>query len=109
RHPVSPASRLTPIVPEPLHNAAPHGPATQAVVKLGARPSHVYLVIRDNGRGFPNGDGSSDGDGFLKPANAPWSIRERTAALGGSLRVWSKPGHGSEVSLLIPVAGAQHR
>src|SRR5215813_2493601 len=107
--PVSTAYELTQIVREALHNAVRHGHATQAVVKLGARPSHVYLVIRDNGRGFPNGDGSSDGDGFLKPASAPWSIRERTAALGGSLRGWSKPGHGSDVSLLIPVAGAQHR
>jgi signal transduction histidine kinase len=105
--PVSTAYELTQIVREALHNAVRHGQATQAVVKLGARPSHVYLVIRDNGRGFPNGDGSIDADGFLKPANAPWSIRERTAALGGSLRVWSRPGHGSEVSLLIPVAAGR--
>ena len=105
--PVSTAYELTQIVREALHNAVRHGQATQAVVKLGARPSHVYLVIRDNGRGFPNGDGSIDVDGFLKPANAPWSIRERTAALGGSLRVWSRPGHGSEVSLLIPVAAGR--
>jgi signal transduction histidine kinase len=103
--PSSTAYELTHIVREALHNAIRHGRATQAVVKLGARPSHVYLVIRDNGRGFPNGNGAIDGDGFLKPALAPWSIRERAAALGGSLRVWSQPGLGTEVSLLIPVAG----
>jgi signal transduction histidine kinase len=61
-------------------------------------------VVRDNGRGFPDGNGTVDADGFLKPAVAPWSIRERAAALGGSLRVWSQPGRGAEVSLLIPVA-----
>ncbi len=102
--PASTAYELTQIVREALHNAVRHGRATQAIVKLGARRSHVYLVIRDNGRGFPNGNGSVDADGFLKPAAAPWSIRERTAALGGSLRVWSTPGRGAEVSLLIPVA-----
>jgi signal transduction histidine kinase len=101
--PSSTAYELTQIVREALHNAVRHGQATQAIVKLGARPSHVYLVVRDNGRGFPNGNGSIDADGFLKPAVAPWSIRERTAALGGSLRVWSQPGRGAEVSLLIPV------
>jgi signal transduction histidine kinase len=95
---------LAQIAQEALHNAVRHGQATQAIVKLGARPSHVYLVIRDNGRGFPSGSTSPDSDGFLKLAVAPWSIRERTAALGGSLRVWSKPGLGAEVSLLIPVA-----
>src|SRR5262249_13909286 len=102
--PTSTAYELTQIVREALHNAVRHGQATQAVVKLGARPSPVYLVIRDNGRGFPHGNAGAESDGFLKPAVAPWSIRERTAALGGSLRVWSKPGLGAEVSLLIPVA-----
>jgi signal transduction histidine kinase len=102
--PTSTAYELTQIVREALHNAIRHGHATQAIVKLGARPTHVYLVIRDNGRGFPNGNGSADADGFLTPASAPWSIRERAAALGGAVRVWSQPGGGTEVSLLIPVA-----
>ncbi len=105
--PTSTAYELTQIVREALHNAVRHGRATQAIVKLGARPSHVYLVVRDNGRGFPNGNGSGDADGFLKPAVAPWSIRERTAALGGSLRVWSRPGRGAEVSLFIPVTAGE--
>ncbi len=105
--PTSTAYELTQIVREALHNAVRHGQATQAIVKLGARPSHVYLVVRDNGQGFPDGNGSADADGFLKPALAPWSIRERAAALGGSLRVWSRPGCGAEVSLLIPVAAGE--
>ena len=64
--PTSTAYELTQIVREALHNAVRHGQATQAVVKLGARPSHVYLVIRDNGRGFPNGDGSVDARRLLE-------------------------------------------
>ena len=103
--PTSTAYELTQIVREALHNAVRHGRATQAVVKLAARPSHVYLVVRDNGRGFVNGNGSVDADGFLAPASAPWSIRERAAALGGSLRVWTRANEGAEISLLIPVSG----
>lgn len=107
--PASTAYELTQIVREALHNAVRHGQATQAVVKLAARPSHVYLVIRDNGRGFPGAPGVIDADGFLRPASAPWSIRERTAALGGSLRIWTEPGRGAEVSLFIPVTGSGGR
>ena len=104
--PTSTAYELTQIVREALHNAVRHGRATQAIVKLAARPSHVYLVVRDNGSGFTNGHGFTDGDGFLPPAKAPWSIRERAASLGGSLRVWSRENEGAEISLLIPVSGS---
>jgi signal transduction histidine kinase len=103
--PTSTAYELTQIVREALHNAVRHGGATQAVVKLAKRPSHVYLVVRDNGRGFRNGDGSIDADGFLSTAAAPWSIRERAASLGGSLRVWTRADEGAEISLMIPVSG----
>ena len=102
--PMSTAYELTQIVREALHNAVRHGHATQAVVKLAARPSHVYLVVRDNGCGFVNGNGSIDADGFLAPTAAPWSIRERAASLGGSLRVWTRKDEGAEISLLIPVS-----
>lgn len=103
--PASTAYELTQIVREALHNAVRHGRATQAVVKVAARPSHLYLVVRDNGRGIANGHDAVDGDGFLRPAETPWSIRERTAALGGSLAVWSRPGEGLEVSVLLPLSG----
>ncbi len=93
---------VTQIVREALRNAVRHGGATQAVVKVGARPSHLYLVVRDNGGGFENGHGRVDEDGFLAHAATPWSIRERTTALGGRLRVWTQPGHGAEVSVVIP-------
>jgi len=107
--PTSTAYELTQIVREALHNAARHGRATQAVVKLAARRSHVYLVVRDNGRGFTNGNGSIDADGFLAPAATPWSIRERAAALGGSLRVWTRANEGAEISLMIPISGGASR
>jgi signal transduction histidine kinase len=102
--PTATAYELTQIVREALHNAVRHGRATQAVVKLAARPSHVSLVVRDNGTGFPNGTTHVDADGFLPPSASPWSIRERAAALGGSLRVWTRANEGVEISVLIPVS-----
>jgi len=100
--PTSTAYELTQIVREALRNAVRHGRATQAVVKIATRPSHLYLVVRDNGRGFQNGHGTTDADGFLPPGAAPWSIRERCAALGGTLRVRTEAGRGVELSLTIP-------
>ena len=91
--PPSTSFELTQIVREALRNAVRHGGATQAVVKVGSRPSHLYLVVRDNGSGFRQRTTAQvDDDGFLAQAATPWSIRERTTALGGSLRVWTQPG-----------------
>jgi signal transduction histidine kinase len=92
---------LAQIVREALGNAVRHGGATRAVVKVGCRASHLYLVVRDNGSGFRQTPGTVDADGYLADAAAPWSIRERTAALGGRLRVWTQPGRGTEISLVV--------
>jgi len=90
------------IVREALRNAVRHGKATQAIVKVGCQPTHLYLVIRDNGCGFQNVNGHVDADGFLAEHVAPWSIRERAAALGGRLRIRTEAGRGAEVTLAIP-------
>jgi len=100
---------LAQIVREALRNAVRHGGATQAIVKVGTRASHLYLLVRDNGSGFVNGNERVDDDGFLDQGAAPWSIRERTAALGGRLRVLSHAGRGVEVSIIVPVDTASDR
>jgi signal transduction histidine kinase len=100
---------LAQIVREALRNAVRHGRATQAIVKVGTRASHLYLVVRDNGSGFVNGNERVDDDGFLDHGAAPWSIRERTVAMGGRLHVLSHPGRGVEVSIVIPLDRASDR
>jgi signal transduction histidine kinase len=105
----STAHELTQIVREALRNAVRHGRASQAVIKITCRPSHLALVVHDDGGGFINGKARVDEDGFLAPNATPWSIRERTAALGGSLRVWTKPGRGSEITVTIPASGRTGR
>jgi signal transduction histidine kinase len=99
------AHDLTQIIRESLHNAVRHGQASQAVVKLGARPTHVFLIVRDNGRGYVGAGQAPDGDGFLPRGAEPWSIRERVEALGGELRVWTQSGLGTEISLWLPLHG----
>ena len=100
---------LTQIVREALRNAVRHGRASQAVIKVTCQPSQLSLVVHDNGAGFSNGKSRVDRDGFLVPNATPWSIRERTAALGGSLRVWTEPGRGAEITVTIPATGRNGR
>jgi signal transduction histidine kinase len=100
----STAHELTQIAREALSNAVRHGRASQAEITISCPPSHLSLVINDNGSGFANRHARSAEDGVLALQATPWSIRERTAALGGSLRVWTKPGRGAEITVTIPAA-----
>lgn len=99
--PDSTSYELMHIIREALNNALRHGHATDAVVDLRDGPSGIELTVRDNGRGF-NGNSIIDSDGFLATAQHPWSIRERSATLGGVLRVRSRPSEGVEVLLSLP-------
>jgi len=101
--PASSVHEMTQITREALHNAVRHGHATRASVTLSVYPSHCHVVVRDNGRGFQNVHGLVEVDGYVAAAAAPWSIRDRTAALGGVLRIRSEPGIGAEVSVIVPV------
>jgi signal transduction histidine kinase len=96
------AYELTQIVREALRNAVRHGHASEAEVRLATYDSHCSLTVRDNGRGFRPGLRAVAADGAIAPANVPWSIRERAAALGATLRVRSRPGEGAELVLQIP-------
>jgi len=100
--PPSTAYELTQIVREALRNAVKHGGAKTATVKLSTYGGHCSLVIRDNGRGFKAPSGAVGTDGVVQPNAVPWSIRERTAALGGTLRVRSEPGSGVEIHVVVP-------
>jgi len=91
---------LLQIVREGLTNIYRHAAATKASVLVSARQTDFQVVIRDDGRGFPSA--STNGDGELPHSVAPWSIRERVEALGGSLRLLSRAGGGSEIRITLP-------
>jgi signal transduction histidine kinase len=105
--PPSTGYELTQIVREALRNAVRHGGAKDAMVKLTSYGAHCSLVIRDNGRGFQSPAAAVGADGTVQPAAVPWSIRERTAALGGTLRVRSQAGHGVEIHVVVPATSPQ--
>jgi signal transduction histidine kinase len=81
------------IVQEALTNARRHAPGAAVDVELRYADDGLHLRIRDNGPG-PQPAGEA-GHGLL-------GMRERAAAVGGSLRTGLAPGGGFLVEAVLP-------
>lgn len=89
------------IVQEALTNVAKHAEANKVTISLDIYPHHVILGIEDNGKGFDtksilNGEHDFGGWGLM-------GIRERALLLGGNCNIESTPGHGTEISICVPL------
>jgi signal transduction histidine kinase/ligand-binding sensor domain-containing protein len=89
------------IAREAVVNAVRHGDPENVGLRLEFEGSIFGMEIRDDGRGFAGTppDGSSGHFGLT-------GMRERAAAIGGTLTVESRPGEGTRVRLTVPLAGA---
>ena len=84
---------------EALRNVEKHGDATHTNITLTARGDDIVLTVADDGRGF-DADASRARD-----SASGWGLmimRERARALGGELRIISKPGVGTRVEVAVP-------
>lgn len=81
------------IVQEALTNVVKHSQATQVTVKLVAKRDRLHLEILDNGRGFNPGQNTT-GFGLR-------GMRERATDLGGTCQIWSAPGEGCRISIIV--------
>jgi two-component system, NarL family, sensor histidine kinase UhpB len=86
------------VAQEALSNATRHSEAGRIEVALRRAGESVELAIVDDGRGFVF-DESERGLGIA-------GMRERALAVGGELTIESRPGQGTVVKLLVPVAVA---
>ena len=76
------------IIQEAMTNIYRHSGATRAWITLNRKNTAIELEIRDNGSGFPEGDGTKGGgSGGVGLAG----MRERLAELGGRLEIHSSP------------------
>ena len=82
------------VAQEALHNALRHAGAGRITVTLTRSPRRVTLAVADDGAGFA--PGAPEGLGFA-------SMRGRAEAVGGTLAIQAKPGHGTTVRLAIPL------
>jgi signal transduction histidine kinase len=85
------------VVQEALTNVARHARARRAIVSFGLEDSRVLLSVEDDGLGA---------SGELVPHLGLLGMRERVSALGGSLNVGAKPGHGVRIEARIPTGAA---
>ena len=87
---------------ESLYNVKKHAQATHVVVKLWQNDNRVMLVVDDNGEGFSFA-GRFSGDELDRLRLGPISIKERSRSVGGVLTVESTPGHGSRLTVEVPL------
>lgn len=80
---------------ECLANVAQHARAGHAALRLAYEPDRVVVTVTDDGVGFEGGAGAGGGAGLA-------GLRERVAALGGTLAVDSAPGAGTRVVAEVP-------
>ena len=83
---------------EALANVRRHAAAGHVTVTLSYFPDEVTLDVADDGRGFDPAAPTPGPAGSL----GLMGIRERAAALGGSVAVESAPGEGTTIAVSLP-------
>jgi signal transduction histidine kinase len=91
---------LSLVTREAIHNAVRHGAAKRVAIGLRGDAEGLVLDISDDGCGFAPAalDAMPDSHRGLR------NIRQRIAALGGTLAIDSQPGHGTRLTAHIPAA-----
>jgi PAS domain S-box-containing protein len=107
RLPIDVETTLYRITQEALTNVAKHAEAGRVSVILEARDGEVTLIVEDDGHGF-------DAESVLeRPGDVPQlgllGMRERVAALGGTLTIESGPGGPTTLFARIPTPGDGER
>jgi two-component system CheB/CheR fusion protein len=89
---------------ELLINVARHAGVDMARVAVWPVSDSLLVTVSDAGVGFDADKAETE----QEPSFGLQSVRERLAFVGGSVRIASKPGHGTEVTLTVPLqAGEQ--
>jgi signal transduction histidine kinase len=78
---------------EAMANAAKHSGSEEISVFVDASPDRIAVYVRDRGTGFDEASVPDDRRGIAH------SIRERMERVGGTARITSTPGEGTEVEL----------
>jgi signal transduction histidine kinase len=83
---------------EAMLNAVRHAQATSIEAEVEYLPNRLRLAVRDNGCGI-------DPQIVRSGRDCHWGLvgmRERAGSIGAKLRIWSRPGAGTEVEISLP-------
>ncbi len=94
------AKQVLRIAQECLSNVMRHSQATRVEVVCSYLPANNFMLleVRDNGKGIPGGEAGRPGGKGLS------GMKERARSLGANLQIFTKPGGGTRVRLLVPLA-----
>lgn len=88
------------IAQEALQNVAKHAAATSVRLELGVTAAGARLVVADDGRGFAVDQARDE----RRPhAYGMVGMQERAALVGAHVSVTSAPGHGTTVTVDVPL------
>jgi signal transduction histidine kinase len=89
------------IFQEILTNVARHSRATRVDIELGLSESEVTLEVTDNGVGI------QDNEMHAKKSLGLLGMQERALLFGGDVAITGSAGHGTRVSVVIPLRKAK--
>jgi signal transduction histidine kinase len=91
------ATHLYHIAQEAVNNAIKHGQPRTIAMELSSANGRGMLVIRDDGKGFPEGSASSLGMGLH-------IMNYRAGIIGGALEIRTDPLRGTIITCIFPVS-----
>ena len=84
------------ILKEAINNAAKHSNCSLLKITLHNANAKIYAKIKDNGQGISSSSIKMAGNGLQ-------NMRQRAEEMGGILEIYSEPGHGTTVDLVMPI------
>lgn len=88
------------IILELCNNILKHAEARNVIIQLVEHEDQLVIMVEDNGKGFEPVDNSADGIGLR-------TIESRIHLMNGRMSVESSPGHGTLISIELPLAVVQ--
>lgn len=83
------------VVKEALQNIVKHAKATAVWLRIGLTGQGLRIVIEDNGQGFERPPEDALADGLR-------NMQQRMDEIGGTYRIQSRLGHGTEIIVELP-------
>lgn len=85
------------VVQESLHNVAKHAQAQNVNIQMERKGETLRLIIEDDGMGIRAVTNP------LRPSFGMSGMQERISTLGGQMKVISRKGEGTKISITVPV------
>ncbi len=100
------ADEISAAVRQSLENALAHAQASRATVFAEEENGEVVVTVRDDGVGFIYDEEALARDGKVGMLK---SMKGRVEDLGGSMKVTTAPGRGTEVEFRVPRGAKENR